>query len=262
MKFKLLLLQIIVLILISLSLIGCSGVPSESVLTPTPVSVEKSPISATGIPQPSITPERIGYEFPDRVDPTKPYLFYLHGRIIEDQGIPAISPDYGEYQYEEILEALSGFGFIVLSEQRPKNTDGLEYARKISEQVADLLQAGVPAHNITVVGASKGAFIAMYVSHFLKNENINFVIMGICHPEVVEDFKQSQVNLYGNVLSIYDSADRYAGSCQDLFSTSEGKGLTRHEEVVLEIGTGHGILYQPLDEWILPAVQWANAPDP
>lgn len=27
---------------------------------------------------------------------------------------------------------------------------------------------------------------------------------------------------------------------------------------ILNIGTGHGVLYQPLDEWILPVVQWAN----
>jgi hypothetical protein len=30
-------------------------------------------------------------------------MFCLHGKIIEDQGLAAISPEYGEYQYEEIL---------------------------------------------------------------------------------------------------------------------------------------------------------------
>ncbi len=32
----------------------------------------------------------------------------------------------------------------------------------------------------------------------------------------------------------------------------------RHEELILNIGTGHGILYKPLDEWILPTVEWAE----
>lgn len=262
MSSKLIYLQIIVFILVALCLASCSGVSFELVLTTNPISGQIPPTPATDISQPSATSERRSHEFPKSIDPAKPYLFYLHGRIIEEQGIPAISPDYGEYQYEEILEVLRGFGFVVLSEQRPKDTDGVQYARKVSEQVKALLQAGVPAHNITVVGASKGAFIAMYVSHLLKNEYINFVIMGICHPEVVEDFKQSQVNLYGNVLSIYDSADDYAGSCQELFTSSEGKSLSTYDEILLEIGTGHGILYQPLDEWILPAVQWANTHAP
>jgi hypothetical protein len=185
-------------------------------------------------------------------------MFYLHGIIIEDQGIPAISPDYGEYEYGAILERLRGYGIVIISEQRPKDTDGEAYARKVADQVMTLLSAGVPAKNITVVGASKGAGIAIYVSHFLENEEINFVIMAICHPDEVEYLKQNQIYLHGNVLSIYDSVDEFAGSCQELFSFSEGKGISRYDEVVLNLGTGHGILYKPLDEWIIPTVQWAK----
>jgi len=198
------------------------------------------------------------YEFPESIDPAKLYMFYLHGKIIEDQGIPAISSVYGEYEYETILERLSGYGFVVISEQRPKDTEAIRYARKIVEQVLILLNAGVPAKNITIVGASKGAGIAIYASHFLENEEINFVIMAICHPDYVEILKQDRIHLYGNVLSIYDAGDIYAGTCQELFSYSEGKGISRYDEEVLEIGTGHGILYQPLDEWIIPAVHWAS----
>lgn len=250
--------QVIVFTLIALFLIGCTSPSVQTVSISTPTSFTNSPITNTAIPQSSITPEPKGYKFPDAIDPAKPYLFYLHGKIIEDQGIPAISPEYGEYEYEEILETLSRYGFVVISEQRPKNTDGVEYAGKVAGQVTALLEAGVPAKDITVVGASKGAGIAVYVSHFLENKDINFVIMGICHPDVVEGFIQAQAFLYGNVLSIYDSTDDYAGSCQELFSFSDGKGISRYDEVVVNIGTGHGILYQPLDEWLLPTVQWAN----
>jgi hypothetical protein len=73
------------------------------------------------------------------------------------------------------------------------------------------------------------------------------------------EWVHNQMHLYGNVLAIYDSADtEYAGSCEELFEYSEGKGIARHDEIVLHIGTGHGILYKPLDEWILPTVQWAQ----
>jgi hypothetical protein len=248
-----------IFILILVSLVSCTSVPVETVPPSTPISITTTPINNTAVPLTPSIPASEDYEFPDSIDPARQYLFYLHGKIIEDQGIPAISPDFGEYEYQEILEALDGYGFVVISEQRPMNTDGVAYASKIAGQVRELLEAGVPAQDITVVGASKGAAIAVYVSHFLENQEINFVIMGICHPEVVEDFKQDQVFLFGNVLSIYDASDdEYAGSCQDLFAFSEGRGISRYDEVVLDIGTGHGILYQPLDEWILPAVEWAK----
>jgi hypothetical protein len=221
-----------------------------TVIAPTP--------SPTASPSP-IAFKSVDYQFPGSIDPAKRYLFYLHGRIIEEQGIPASSPDYGEYEYAAILEKLAGYGFVVMSEARPKNTDNAEYARKIKEQVTTLLGAGVPAKNITVVGASKGAAIAIYVSHLVGNDQVNYVIMAICHPDVVEGLKQDRVFLTGNVLSIYDSADdEFAGSCRELFSLSEGKGISRYDQVVLNVGTGHGILYKPLDEWILPTVQWAN----
>ena len=221
-------------------------------------------VESTTIPVPLVTPSPTGslglsaYAFPDSVNPTAKYLFYLHGRIIEDQGIPAISPDFGEYKYETILQRFEGFGFTVISEQRSKNTDGMKYAERVVEQVKELLKRGVPAKNITVIGASKGGGIAMEISHLLANQEINFVIMSICNPDEVASLEKNQTILYGNVLSIYDSADEFAGSCQEIFTLSEGRGLARHEEIVLHVGTGHGILYQPLDEWVLPAVQWAG----
>jgi len=84
--------------------------------------------------------------------------------------------------------------------------------------------------------------------------------MAICDPVTVEEFRQNQIFLYGNILSIYDSADELAGSCRELFSFSEGKGISRHDEIILNIGTGHGILNKPLDVWNLPTVQWAGKP--
>jgi len=104
----------------------------------------------------------------------------------------------------------------VISQARLQNTDGVDQAKKIAEQVTTL-NAGVPAKNITVVGASKGASIAMFVSHLVESQEINIVIMAICHLDIVKDLKQGQISLFGNVLSIYDSADELAGSCQDLF---------------------------------------------
>ncbi len=253
--------------LLAAVLVSCSplatppstGTPIPAVTsTSIPPAASIAPAPTVGLPPSAYDLSK--YAFPASIDPTKRYLFYLHGRIIEDQGLPAVSPDFGEYEYLEILEKLGSYGFVVISEQRPQNTDGLEYARRVTEQVKTLLHAGVPPANITVVGASKGASITVYVSHFLENPETNFVIMGICNPDNVEGFIQNRIYLYGKVLSVYDSADyEYGGSCEELFSFSEGKGgLTRHVEIVLDVGTGHGILYKPLDEWVIPVIQFAS----
>jgi hypothetical protein len=257
----------VIVILLASCIAGCNSgtvapvVFSTPAISGNPTILPTSTIIAAVTPRlPSPTFALSDYAFPSSIDPAKSYLFYLHGKIIEDQGLPAISPDFGEYEYADILAKLSRYGFVVISEVRPKNTDGLKYASKIAVQVKALLKLGVPAKNITVVGASQGAGVAISVSNLLENNNMNFVLLAICAPDTVQEFIQNQIFLYGNVLSIYDSSDKLAGSCQELFSASEGKGLSNHSEIILHVGTGHGILYKPLDEWIIPAVQWARKP--
>jgi hypothetical protein len=198
------------------------------------------------------------FQFPETIDPSERYLFYLHGKIIEDQGIPAVDPQFGEYQYEAILDKFASYGFSVISEPRKKDTDPMAYAKKVVTQVNELTSAGVPPGSITIVGASKGGGIAILVSNLLGNPDLRYVIMAICSPEEVEQLKHNGIYLAGRVLSIYDSADTLAGSCQDLFDYSQQKGLVDPREIMLKVGIGHGILYKPLDEWVLPVVEWAK----
>ena len=120
-------------------------------------------------------------------------LFLIEYTFPEDQGIPAVSPDYSEYKYEAILERLTSFGFTVISEQRTKNTDGMKYAERVADQVRELLNADVPAKNITVVGASKGGWITIAASNYLANKELNFVVMGVCDPENI------QLNIQQNI---------------------------------------------------------------
>src|SRR3982750_2641969 len=91
------------------------------------------------------------------------YLFYLHGKIIEDQGANAVDTvnGFGAYQYEDILNTFKKAGFTVMSEVRQKDTDPVAYAHKVVSQIDSLIKAGVNANDITVVGASKGAIISM-----------------------------------------------------------------------------------------------------
>ncbi len=181
------------------------------------------------------------------------YLFYLHGRLIEEKGIRPTDLQYGIYEYEQILYTFKQLGFTVISEARPKGTDVKDYASKTVNQVQGLLRAGVPAHQITVVGASKGVVIAMVASTLLHNRDVNFVLMSNCNDWVGENF---YIDLYGNVLSIYDVNDEFGRTCQKFFDGSAG--LNKQKEVELKVGTGHAILYKPMKEWVDLVVEWAE----
>jgi hypothetical protein len=198
---------------------------------------------------------RIFTDAPANPDPKARYIFYLHGRIIEEEGMEnAVSPEFGRYEYAEILDALADRGFIVISEARAKNTDVIQYAQKVADQVNKLLKAGVPPGNITIAGASKGGAITHKASSILHNKDLNVVMLSSCGDGYHEGFN---IDLIGNVLSVYDYKDnKGAGSCADFFARS--KNINRHKEIELKLGLGHGILYKPMEEWIEPTVEWAS----
>src|SRR5438045_5794113 len=83
------------------------------------------------------------------------YLFYLNGKIIENQGRNAVDTvnGYGAYQYDDILNAFRKAGFIVLSEVRQRQTNPFEYAHKMVNQIDSLVKKGVSPNDITVVAA-------------------------------------------------------------------------------------------------------------
>jgi hypothetical protein len=180
------------------------------------------------------------------------YLFYLHGRIVEEGRRPK-SPQFGFYEYDEILDALKKRGFVVVSEQRPKGTDIDEYAKKVAGQVRELIKAGVPPQQITVVGASQGSWMAMLASTYLKNRDLNFVFIAGCSANPEEMLKL--VDLHGNVLSIYERTD-VAGTCKRYYDDATGVG--KYHEIELQTGLRHGFIYRPMSEWIEPSITWAT----
>lgn len=183
------------------------------------------------------------------------YIFYLHGRIIETQGPNAIEKvnGYGAYLYYDILDSLKQKKFTVISEVRPMNTDVKVYALKVKNQIDSLLQRGVKAENITVIGASKGSYIAMYVSTYAKNKALNFVFMAACSDQMSESEKD--LNVYGNILSIYEKSDG-PGSCLAL--KKQSTGIQHFKEVELTTGLKHGFIFKPLKVWVQPALTWAE----
>ncbi|MEO8711773.1 MAG: alpha/beta hydrolase [Parafilimonas sp.] len=185
------------------------------------------------------------------------YLFYLHGQIVEEQGANAVDTinGFGAYQYEDILNAFRKANFTVLSEVRQKNTDPSEYAHKIVNQIDSLISKGVQPNDITVVGASKGAIISMLISSYLKNKDVNFVLLAGCNDDILKRFPEIQ--FCGNILSIYEKSDYIGHSCLN-FKQSSKQSIPHYKEIELNTGLKHGFLYKPLPEWMEPAIKWAN----
>lgn len=180
------------------------------------------------------------------------HLFYLHGKIIEDQGPLGVSPVYGRYDYPAILAAFRRRGFEVVSEARPRGTDVHAYADKVVGQVRALLAQGVPPGRITVVGASKGAVIASLVSTRLRKKRVRYVMLANCNDWLI---RAHDPRLTGEVMSIYETSDDIGQSCARVAHRSPD--LARFREIALHTGFGHGIVYRPLEQWLAPAAAWA-----
>ena len=133
------------------------------------------------------------------------------------------------------------------------DSDDRSYASKVSGQIDTLLKAGVNPARICVIGASAGAYIAIDIAEWVKNENIKYVILGMCWPDTYKSYIGKK--LCGNFLSIYELSDPH-GSCLKLFEDKLCK--TGIKEIKLNMNNSHAFLYKPYNEWIYPMVNWIN----
>jgi len=188
--------------------------------------------------------------------PTQParHIIYLHGRIVQEKGPQAISDEFGPYQLSEIVRSLGSGGAVVHAPLRPKSQRIEDAATATVSQIQDLLKDRVPAHDITVVGASQGGIIAMLTSAKLADPELKFVLLGACNPYVRDRFAP---DLNGKVLSVYEQGDPYGGSCRDIVGASSG--VVQFKELRLTTGLGHGFLYAPLAQWVDAALDWSES---
>lgn len=180
-------------------------------------------------------------------------IFYLHGRIIEVEGAQPVHERFGLYDYLGTIEALRANGASVTSEVRPADTSVVEYARKVVDQIEDLIASGEPAGNVTVVGFSKGGAIAIYVSSLLRNPEVNFVFLASCSGWISS---VPELSVNGNILSIFEKSDALAGSCKKL--VQRNSEISSFHEIELSTGKGHGAFYLPRKAWIEPLLSWVE----
>ena len=140
--------------------------------------------------------------------PAAPVVIYLHGRIVEEQGPGAVSPEFGAYGYQAILDSLRAGGFQVLADLRPKGTDVAEDADRVARQVDSLLKAGIPPRRIAVVGFSKGGGIAIQSAALLHRTDITFVFLAACSEG------SADLQIAGRVLSVFEASALCPGTAR------------------------------------------------
>jgi hypothetical protein len=183
------------------------------------------------------------------------YIFFLHNKFIEEHELEAEHPEYGRAEYEEIIKSFEKDDFIVLSEKRSKETDVEKYAEKIVLQIDSLLAIGIESNHITVIGTSKGGYIAQFVSMLMANPNVNFVFIGSFQETDMEN--HPEINFCGNILTIYEESDVYGVSAVKRKETSKLK-INKFKEIELHTNLKHGFLFKALPEWIEPSKMWAK----
>jgi hypothetical protein len=201
----------------------------------------------------SLRAQTISSYIPIKIDKSKKYLFYLHGGIVQEEGINSVSSDWGKYEYAAILDTLKSYGFNILSEARVKGTDEEKYGEFIAKQVDTLLNAGVPPQHIIVVGASQGAAMTIEAAYKLQNSKINYAVLGLCSEYMLQYYAKYEDKLPGNFLSIYESSDPHCPCDRLLMNQYCRPG---YKQIKLNMGISQGFIFKPYKEWVYPLISW------
>ncbi|CAM4339753.1 hypothetical protein [Gillisia limnaea] len=183
------------------------------------------------------------------------FIFFLHNRFLEEHDLNELHPEFGRTEYLEIINEFEKSGFEVISEKRNRNVNAREYAGGIVTQIDSLIKNGTEPKNITVVGTSKGGYIAQYVSTLASNPNLNFVFIASFRNEDISNMPE--INYCGNILTIYEKSDPFGVSAKARMENSSCD-IKHFKEIELDTGMRHGFLFKPLKEWIEPTIKWAN----
>src|SRR6056297_542460 len=183
------------------------------------------------------------------------YIFFLHDRFLETHELGEPHPQFGLAGYKNILREFEKSELKVISEKRNENVNALEYAQGIVKQIDSLTAFGIPPNKITVVGTSKGGYIAQYVSTLANNPQLNFVFIACFQNNDIQNIPD--INYCGNILTIFEKSDTYGVSAIDRKNSSTCD-IVNFKEIESNTEMGHGFLFQPLEEWVTPTIKWAK----
>jgi len=193
-------------------------------------------------------------DFPADIQTDANYAFYSHGLIVEGTDQRPRHPEFGVYQFPEIVQALHAQGnFNLIAQHRPARTVPEVHAQQLIGWVNRLLDAGVLAENITLIGFSRGAQITLLASDELRESGINTVVMAVCFDG---DYPSDPpLKLGGHVLSLFETSD-VVNSCSTLLQRSTD--AISVQEIAITTGLRHGAFYTPHNAWLTPLRAWLS----
>ena len=191
-----------------------------------------------------------------KTEPKKKIILYQHGRIVEEQGTNAVSPIYGNYEFDSIVNSFKNEGYEVIATVRANNASVEASAIQLAQQVDSLVLEGYNTEDITLIGASKGAGITLLASTKISFNTVNIIVLAICGDELYKYYQDNQLTLKGKILSIYEASDEWGKSCAKM---NYGSDIQNFQEIQLNTKLKHGIVYRPLSEWIYPSIMWIES---
>ncbi len=190
---------------------------------------------------------------PETIDASQVFVFYSHGYIVEGDNPTPVHDRWGVYDFPAIKQHLSDPNYQLIATHRAANTPPFDYAQSLASQVSTLKAAGVPAHNIFLVGFSRGGFITAIASSYIKDTDVNYVILAACTSGLA---RNEDITIHGHLFSMYETSDT-VGSCNDVVDRSP-ESITSYQEISISTGEEHGAFYRPIDEWVVPVKQWIH----
>ncbi|MEW6982519.1 alpha/beta hydrolase [Colwelliaceae bacterium 6471] len=192
-------------------------------------------------------------KFPEQINTNEKYVFYSHGFIVEGINPTPKNERWGVYEFPAIKQSLSDTEYNLIAYHRPKGTDPFLHAKSLANDVRALLNNGVAANHITIIGFSRGAFITSLTSHYLEETPVNTVLLAGCGRIVSNKYADIKIN--GNFLSVYETTDG-ASTCKKLANRSPN--ALSFQEISISTGKEHGAFYRPISEWVVPVKQWVK----
>lgn len=183
------------------------------------------------------------------------FIFFLHNRFLETHDLNELHPEYGRTEYHEIINEFTNNGFTVISEKRDGNVNARDYAIGVINQIDSLIKHGAKPNKITIIGTSKGGYIAQYVSTLANNPDLNFVFVASFRNSDIQDIPE--INYCGNILTVYEKTDPYGVSALRRKENSTCE-INHFKEIELNTGMRHGFIFKPIKEWIEPTIKWAK----
>lgn len=206
-----------------------------------------------------IQAQNIFTSLPDSIETARHYLFYIHDNIVDAGNVSPTHPEYGTYEYEEIVNRLATEGFSVVSYPRVKGAHPYLYAQETAKQINRLVAAGVSATHISIVGAGSGGTIAVLICTILKNPNLNVVVLGTCTEAYNTFWIQNNETLCGNVLSMYHTGSTATASCRPFLEACSKNLVSQYREIALDEESQPGFYFKASLDWVVPTILWASA---